>query len=94
MHITDNIRAMASHIWTVAQAKAELSEILRRARADGPQRIGTRNPCVVISEQDWQRLSDPAPALGDWLLEHMAGFEEIELPSRQDPPREIPFEDE
>ena len=33
-------------VWTVAQAKAKLSEILRLAESEGPQRIGTRRPFV------------------------------------------------
>ena len=30
--------------WTVAEAKARLSEILRLASEEGPQRIGTKTP--------------------------------------------------
>ena len=33
--------------WTVAEAKARLSEILRRAEEEGPQRIGTRKEFVA-----------------------------------------------
>ncbi len=35
-------------VWTVAEAKARLSEILRLAESEGPQRIGTRRPFVVV----------------------------------------------
>ena len=35
-------------VWTVAEAKARLSEILRLAEAEGPQTIGTRRPFVVV----------------------------------------------
>ncbi len=80
-------------IWSVVDAKAQLSEVLRRARSEGPQRIGTRNPCVVISEEEWQRITHPEPKLGDWLTEHMAGLGEIELPDRRDPARPDPFEE-
>ncbi len=37
MHITESHR-----VWTVAEAKARLSEILRLAEEEGPQRIGAR----------------------------------------------------
>lgn len=41
---------MAGDSWTVQDAKAQLSELLRRARAGEPQRIGmTDEACVVIS---------------------------------------------
>ena len=37
--------------WTVAEAKARLSEILRLADEQGPQRIGVRRAFVVVSER-------------------------------------------
>lgn len=85
---------MASKQWTVVEAKAHLSEILRRARFEGPQRIGIKSPCILVTESEWQRLSGSTPRLGDWLVENMAGLGEIELPDRADPPRDIPFEEE
>ena len=30
-------------VWTVAEAKAKLSEVLRLAETEGPQRIGLRS---------------------------------------------------
>jgi hypothetical protein len=42
-------RPTSEHVWTVAEAKARLSELLRRAREKGPQRIGTRVQYVVIA---------------------------------------------
>ena len=52
--------------WTVQDAKAQLSEILRRARAGEPQRIGvTDDACVVVSAKDWESLHPSA--LGVWL---------------------------
>ena len=38
-------------VWTVAEAKAKLSEILRLAETEGPQRIGARKPFIVVPEQ-------------------------------------------
>lgn len=82
--------------WPVADAKARLSEVLRRARDEGPQRVGTRHPCVVITEDEWQRLqaeTEPSP-MGRWLVENFPGGGSLELPSRVDPPRGVPFADE
>lgn len=79
--------------WPVAEAKAQLSEVLRRARSEGPQRIGARKPCVVVAEEDWKRLTGQQPRLGSWLVKNLRGVGEIELPPRDDPPRPIPFED-
>ena len=48
---------MAAHNWTVAEAKAKLSEVIDRAQSDGPQTI-TRNgrkTAVVIAADEWER---------------------------------------
>ena len=41
----------SERIWTVAEAKARLSEVLRLAEEEGPQRIGARKPFVVVPQQ-------------------------------------------
>lgn len=46
---------MTSATWTVAEAKAKLSELIERARSRGPQII-TRNgrkAVVVVSIEEW-----------------------------------------
>ena len=88
--------------WTIAEAKARLSEILRLAEEEGPQRIGLRKPFVVVPERQWQqrtndlewrrRVPEEMP-MGKWLVERKPRGIELELPSRSDPPREIPFSD-
>ena len=40
--------AKPHRVWTVAEAKARLSEILRLAEEEGPQHIGARKPFVVV----------------------------------------------
>jgi prevent-host-death family protein len=43
--------------WTVASAKAHLSEVVNRALSEGPQMI-TRNgrkAVVVVSAQEWEK---------------------------------------
>jgi len=81
-------------MWSVQEAKAKLSEIMQKALAGEPQIIGRLDRCVVISVSEYQRLKrledDPHP--GQWLVEHLRGLGEIELPSRKDN-REIPFAD-
>ena len=44
-------------IWTVANAKARLSEILRLAETEGPQRIGARRSFVVVPDRGSDRPS-------------------------------------
>lgn len=90
------IQQSSSHrIWTVAEAKAKLSEILRLAETEGPQRIGARKPFVVIPERVWQEHAPPPRmSMGRWLIENMPRGTNLEIPERDgDSRREVPFED-
>jgi len=55
--------------WTVASAKARFSELIDKARADGPQTV-TRNgkPAVVlVSSEEWDRRTTPKENLYEFL---------------------------
>lgn len=79
--------------WTVAEAKARLSEVLRLAEEEGPQQIGKRNTFVVVPKREWERRVAPKKPLGQWLVENMPRVGELELPDRRnEPEREIPFQ--
>ena len=81
-------------VWTVAEAKAKLSEVLRLAETEGPQRIGLRRPFVVVPEHVWQnRVPEPMP-LGRWLVANTPRGTNLEVPSRRRSRRRIPFIDE
>ncbi len=73
-------------MWSIVDAKSQLSEILRRARAGEPQLIGTQNPCVVVSSQSFE--ANFADHDGAWLLMQTAvlGLDQtiIQLPCRRD----------
>lgn len=81
-------------MWTVQEAKAKLSEVLERARAGEAQVIGANDPCVVVSMEDYKRLTqrEEEPRMGKWLVENLFGLGEVELPSRGDE-RPVPFAD-
>lgn len=72
-------------IWTVAEAKARLSEVLRRAEEEGPQRIGTRKPFFVVSESAWRSHVQPPRSLGRWLVDHVPRGADLEIPDRGAP---------
>ena len=78
-------------VWTIAEAKARLSEVLRLAEEEGPQRIGTRRPFIVVPERVWQAKSPPRKPLGQWLIENTPRGTNFEIPSRRESGREIPF---
>ena len=82
---------MREKVWSVAEAKAQLSEILRQAREKGPQRIGTKRPYVVLTEEEWLKLKEPPPHMGKWLIKKLRGSGELELPDRKAVDRATPF---
>ena len=82
-----------SRVWTVAQAKARLSEVLRLAESEGPQRIGTRRPFVVVPAAVWEEKVPPARPLGQWLIENVPRGTNLDVPARGSD-RPIPFADE
>ena len=45
--------------WTVADAKARLSEVIEKARREGPQTItkNGRTTAIVVSVEEWERKS-------------------------------------
>ena len=83
-------------VWTIAEAKARLSEILRLAESEGPQRIGARKSFVVVPEDVWQKRtrSEQVP-MGRWLVENLRGLGPLELTDRNEPEpeRPIPYAD-
>ncbi len=85
--------AKPHRVWTVAEAKARLSEILRLAEEEGPQHIGTRRPFVVVPAPAWHAKMRTRKPLGQWLADNMPRGIELKTPSRREPGREIPFVD-
>lgn len=56
--------------WPVAEAKNRLSELMRRALTEGPQRIARRDGAViVIAEAEYRRLTGEKPSLATYLLQ-------------------------
>ena len=86
-------KAKPSRVWTVAEAKARLSEVLRLAEEEGPQRIGARRPFVVVPAAVWEEKTQPRKPLGQWLVENLPRGIELEVPDRSSN-RKFPFIDE
>lgn len=60
---------MAGQSWTVAEAKSKFSEMIERARSEGPQTI-TRNgrkAAVVVGAEEWQRKTKRTGKLAEFL---------------------------
>jgi prevent-host-death family protein len=55
--------------WTVAEAKAKLSEVIEQAQAAGPQTI-TRNgrkAVVIVSAEEWDRKTKRVGTLAEFF---------------------------
>ena len=82
--------------WTVAEAKAKLSEVLRLAAEEGPQLIGRQKPFVVVPRKVWDAATgggDSRKPLGRWLVDNVPRGGVLETPDRGEPDREPPFRD-
>ncbi len=84
----------SDRVWTVAEAKARLSEIFRLAEEEGPQRIGVRKSFVVVPERLWRTQAPARKPLGQWLIDNMPRGSNLEIPRDRKSRREIPFIDE
>jgi prevent-host-death family protein len=62
---------MRSQNWTVAEAKAKLSEMLARAMSEGPQTItrSGRTAAVVFGAEEWERKTKRVGNLAEFFAE-------------------------
>jgi prevent-host-death family protein len=60
-----------SSTWQLQDAKARFSELVKQARDHGPQHVSVRGEpaVVVISEQDFARLTSARPSIVDHILD-------------------------
>jgi prevent-host-death family protein len=78
--------------WTVAGAKAKLSEVIERAQSV-PQTI-TRNgkpSVVVVSAEEWQRKTARKGSLAEFLLHSPLRGADLDLERQSDEPRDLPL---
>ncbi|OWV89588.1 type II toxin-antitoxin system Phd/YefM family antitoxin [Rhizobium sp. R693] len=76
--------------WTVAGAKAKLSEVMERAQSV-PQTI-TRNgkpSVVVVSAEEWQRKTARKGSLAEFLLNSPLRGTDLDLDRQRDEPRDL-----
>ena len=57
--------------WQLQDAKARFSELVKRAREQGPQHVSVRGEpaVVVVSEEEFELLTSPRPSIVDHILE-------------------------
>jgi prevent-host-death family protein len=76
--------------WSVAEAKARLSELLDHAISDGPQAITRRGRevVIVVSVEEWHRKSSRSGSLAQFLAasplrDSGLDVERVDAPARE-----------
>jgi len=75
--------------WTVAEAKAKFSEVIDRAREQGPQTV-TRNgrtAVVVVAAEEWDRKTRRTGTLAEFLAGSPLRGSRVRVERRKDRPR-------
>lgn len=80
-----------SATWTVAEAKARLSEVIERARSGGPQTITRhgREAVVLVSAEEWARRTRRTGNLADFLAASPLAGSGLKVSRRRDRPRAV-----
>lgn len=83
--------AAHDHAWSVADAKAHLSELLDQAIHDGPQAITRRGEqiAVVVSMEEWHRKANRSGSLAEFFAESPLRDSELETDRINAPARDI-----
>ncbi len=60
---------MDTHRWTVTEAKARFSEIIERAKSEGPQTLTRqgRTVAVVVGAEEWRRKTKRVSNLAEFF---------------------------
>ena len=78
--------------WSLQDAKARLSEVVRLASEHEPQEITLRGEpaVVVLAREDYDRLTTPRESLVEFMRRSpLYGAEDIEFPRDQSLTREV-----
>lgn len=79
------------YYWPLQDAKAHLSELVKRAQKDGPQYISVRGDpaVVVISQKEFQSLTTPSISVIDFFRKSPLVGLDIDLSRDKSPNRKI-----
>lgn len=80
------------HAWQMQEAKARLSEVVKRAENEGPQDITLhgRSVAVVLSREAFDRLAGSGGSLVEFMRRSpLYGLDEIEFERDRSPTREV-----
>ncbi len=78
-------------VWQLQEAKARLSEVVRKAVAEGVQTITVRGEAqaVVVSKEDFDRMNVPKPSLAEFMRDSPLSGVELDLARDVSPARDV-----
>lgn len=85
------VNVIKKRSWTVAEAKAKLSEVIDHARSEGPQTI-TRNgrtAVVLVSFEEWERKTKRTRNLAEFFAASPLRDSELSLERTPEKPQSI-----
>lgn len=79
------------NIWKLEDAKARFSEVVRRARSEGPQHVTVRgqDSVVVISTEELEKLTRPAPEKPFVEFMESLGLDRLDIARDDDRGRDV-----
>lgn len=85
---------MADDAWGLAEAKAKLSEVIERARTEGPQMItkNGRPAGVLVSPEEWARHAKPKMTLYEFFETSPLWDSGLQLERDSSPGRDVTFD--
>ena len=76
--------------WRLAEAKNKFSEVVNRALKEGPQWVRRRkDTVVVISLEEYERLTGAKPGFKDFLLSEGPDLEGVDIKRDPSPMRDV-----
>lgn len=77
--------------WSVAEAKAHLSDVIEKACSEGPQEIARRGlrAAVVVSAEEWDRKVRRKGSLVDFLAASPLRDSSLQVKRLKDRPRKV-----
>jgi len=82
---------MGTQNWTVAEAKAKFSEVLDRARSEGPQTITRkgRMAAVIVAAEEWELKTHRAGNLAEFFAASPLRGSGVKLRRSKERPRRL-----
>jgi prevent-host-death family protein len=84
-------RRIRADTWTVAEAKAKLSEVIDRAATRGPQTVTRhgRTTVIVVAAEEWEQKTKRVGNLAEFLGHSPLRRSRLRIERRKDRPRGV-----